>query len=289
MSEHKRIFISHSSHDKPLVNRLLRSLQDFGIDDAWYDVREISATSNLPTAMSDGIKSADYFVIFISRRSASSPWVSFEINEALELNKPVIAVLFVADDKSVIFDNPFLNSALQGGRLNVLNFGEDFDKSLIQLLRTIAPEIGASAEIEMRFKTILYGDDPDVAEREMGFAALQSEAYLARLLILLGDLRNSRILRYRAGRLCCHIGDATVGPLFSVLTLNLSIPEKDIAPPPSSVQHAEGMLTGQSALDYIRWIIFNPVAQKWSAMLGAEYCLVAMGRHNPRLKRISWR
>jgi hypothetical protein len=72
--------------------------------------------------MSEGIKSSTYFIICISRQSANSPWVNFETKVALQNNKTVIAVLLSTKDKSVILDNPFLNAALQGGQLKVMDF-----------------------------------------------------------------------------------------------------------------------------------------------------------------------
>jgi hypothetical protein len=287
----KRIFISHSSADKPFVNRLLRRLQDHGLDNSWYDVREIGATSNLPNSMAEGVSSADYFAIILSSSAALSQWVSFEIQQALNLNKPVLALMNAPNsERANLLTNPFINKLLQGGQLKVLDFTISFDDAVLDLIREIAPEVGAKLAIEERLRVIFEDDDPDVAERAMGFAALEAASHIPGLFLRLGSLRNERRMRYRGERLCCHIGEELVDFLFAAVTLQLQLPDPPVAAPPAHVletmkSSSQSVVTGNQALDWLRYIIFNPLlAQRSSTQLGAKFCLVALGKQNARLK-----
>jgi hypothetical protein len=174
----KKIFISHSSVDKDFVNQLLRRLQEHGLDDAWYDVREISATTNLPKAMAEAVSSAEYFAIVLSSSAAGSQWVSFEIQQALNANKPVLALMNApASEGASLLANPFINQLLQGGQHKVLDFVASFEDAVLSLIREIAPDLGSELAVEERLRVIFEDEDPDVAERAMGFAAIDAAAH----------------------------------------------------------------------------------------------------------------
>jgi hypothetical protein len=286
----KRLFISHSSQDKPFVNRIVRRLQEHGVDNAWYDVREIDATADIQSAMSKGVHDADLFALVLTPQAATSQWVSFEIQQALAAGKPVVALVDAPSGQvDALLQNPFVGQLLLGGRHKLLRFRDDFDAAFLELLKAIAPDIGQRAIVEARTRTIFEGEDPDEAERVMSFAALEAEQYIPYLLKRLADLRNDRKLCFRAQRFCCHIGDDLVVPLLQVLTRQEPETFWRMPPPPpgnviAELATADGVITGRTALDWMRWIRLNDVAPGWSAQLGAEYCITAMGQQNARLK-----
>jgi hypothetical protein len=73
------IFISHSSADKPFVRRLYAELRSRGLD-AWLDEAEIRVGQSIPEEVGRALGNADIFCIVISCSSASSAWVSRELN-----------------------------------------------------------------------------------------------------------------------------------------------------------------------------------------------------------------
>jgi hypothetical protein len=47
----KSVFISHSSHDKVFVNRLVTRLKENGVRDIWYDVLDLGPPPNCTTRL----------------------------------------------------------------------------------------------------------------------------------------------------------------------------------------------------------------------------------------------
>src|SRR5687768_11765273 len=123
--ETKSVFLSHSSRDKTLVNRLVARLREAGVSEVWYDVIELGPdTADLNADIRSGIAKADCFVYVLSEASQASPWVIFEIREAIEHDKMVL-VLVVAGEKShyEFLRNPFINELLRGGRRKIIDLG----------------------------------------------------------------------------------------------------------------------------------------------------------------------
>ena len=72
-----RVFLSHSSRDKPAVEALARYLRERGID-VWLDQWEISPGDDIIARMNDGLLRADAGLIVFSAQSLQSPWVKAE-------------------------------------------------------------------------------------------------------------------------------------------------------------------------------------------------------------------
>lgn len=90
----KRIFISHSSDDKPFVKKLKYDLELYaGI--TWVDVWELKVGDSIKQKINNAINENDYFCVVISQSSIESKWVKYEINIALlkELDKRNVSIL----------------------------------------------------------------------------------------------------------------------------------------------------------------------------------------------------
>src|SRR4051794_15219003 len=76
-----KVFISHSSKDKPFVRRLARRLEKegFGI---WLDERELVAGDALGKKISEALDSARAVLVVASKISVDSKWLGFELNKA---------------------------------------------------------------------------------------------------------------------------------------------------------------------------------------------------------------
>lgn len=72
-----KVFISHSSQDKPFVKGLAVDLAAKG-HQPWVDEWEILAGESIPECIGSGIESADFVVVALSRSSVDSKWVEQE-------------------------------------------------------------------------------------------------------------------------------------------------------------------------------------------------------------------
>jgi hypothetical protein len=73
-----KAFISHSSIDKPFVERLAGDLRTREGIDAWLDQWEILPGERIPQKLEEGLSNADIFVFVLSPESVNSQWVSYE-------------------------------------------------------------------------------------------------------------------------------------------------------------------------------------------------------------------
>lgn len=76
------VFLSHSSHDKPVIRQLATDLTAAGVT-VWLDEQNIRVGESIPESIAQGLASSDYFLLAISEHSTSSEWVKRELNAAL--------------------------------------------------------------------------------------------------------------------------------------------------------------------------------------------------------------
>jgi hypothetical protein len=90
----RKVFISHSRHDKPVVHKLMEYLSYQKID-AWLDDDEIQPGDKIRKRISDGLKGSSALVVVISPNSISSEWVRYEIAQFVAggANRKIIPVL----------------------------------------------------------------------------------------------------------------------------------------------------------------------------------------------------
>ncbi len=87
-------FLSHSSHDKPLIRQLAADLKAAGID-VWLDEQRIRVGESIPERISQGLAESDYFLLGVSKASVESEWVKKELNGALvnEVQRRAVHIL----------------------------------------------------------------------------------------------------------------------------------------------------------------------------------------------------
>ena len=73
-----KAFISHSSIDKPFVERLATDLRTREGIDAWLDKWEIMPGDRIPEKLEEGLSGASILVLVLSPESVNSQWVSYE-------------------------------------------------------------------------------------------------------------------------------------------------------------------------------------------------------------------
>jgi hypothetical protein len=74
-----RVFISHSSKDKPAVEALARGLRERGIE-AWFDKWMIGPGDDIVAKINEGLESAGAGLIVFSAHSRESRWVEAEVS-----------------------------------------------------------------------------------------------------------------------------------------------------------------------------------------------------------------
>lgn len=75
------VFLSHSSEDNQLVDRLAADLDREGIT-IWYDKKDLRLGQSIVGAINDAIGSARYLLAVLSPNAIRSRWVVEELNAA---------------------------------------------------------------------------------------------------------------------------------------------------------------------------------------------------------------
>jgi hypothetical protein len=142
-----KAFISHSSIDKPFVERLATDLRTRERIDAWFDKWEIMPGDRIPQKLEEGLANAGILVLVLSPESVNSQWVSYEKDawltaqveeekrarqESRPPSRRLIPVLYKNCEKPF-----FLQSFLHVG-INDENYEEGFQ----QLVRGMRGESG---------------------------------------------------------------------------------------------------------------------------------------------------
>jgi hypothetical protein len=78
-----KLFVSHSSVDKPFVRRLAKRLLADGYL-VWLDEAELLPGDSLPAKVSEALGSSKVVLVIVSAAAIRSKWLSFELNKATE-------------------------------------------------------------------------------------------------------------------------------------------------------------------------------------------------------------
>ncbi len=73
-----RIFISHSSKDKALADRLAADLRAGGLE-LWYDAEQIHVGDTIIEMIAKGVHECDFMIVILSPEAVASEWVCREI------------------------------------------------------------------------------------------------------------------------------------------------------------------------------------------------------------------
>lgn len=80
----KKIFLSHATEDKPLVEHIYNKLKTkYPELEPWLDKYEIVGGDSLIDKISEGIEASEKFLIFLSDVSITKPWVNKELKKAI--------------------------------------------------------------------------------------------------------------------------------------------------------------------------------------------------------------
>ncbi|NTV99593.1 MAG: toll/interleukin-1 receptor domain-containing protein, partial [Chlorobiaceae bacterium] len=74
-----KVFISHSSEDKPQVELLAHALRECGFE-PWLDKWEIGPGDDIVASINAGLDAANAGIIVFSSHTGSSRWVDAEVN-----------------------------------------------------------------------------------------------------------------------------------------------------------------------------------------------------------------
>ena len=90
-----RVFISHATKDREFVEKeIIPLLQRHGIQ-IWYSKDDIYTAADWEQAIRQGLESCDWFLVVLTPKSVTSPWVQAEVHWGIEERKnrfvPVLA------------------------------------------------------------------------------------------------------------------------------------------------------------------------------------------------------
>lgn len=126
----KKVFLSHSSKDKPIVTSVALDLNEKGIS-TWLDAFDIRPGESIVTKINEGLNKCDYILLFLSENSVKSDWVTKEWETMLweEVNSQKIKIIPIKIGDCEI---PRL---LQTKKY--INLSEDYNYGIHQLIETI--------------------------------------------------------------------------------------------------------------------------------------------------------
>lgn len=75
------LFLSHTSIDKPFVEKLAKDLKRIGVN-VWFDKWEIRVGDSITWKIEEGIRENDFLCIVLSPESLNSEWVKSELGSA---------------------------------------------------------------------------------------------------------------------------------------------------------------------------------------------------------------
>src|SRR5262249_20256391 len=75
------VFLSHTSIDKPFVEKLAGDLKRIGIN-VWFDKWEIKIGESITWKIEEGIRENEYLAIVLSPEALNSDWVKCELSAA---------------------------------------------------------------------------------------------------------------------------------------------------------------------------------------------------------------
>jgi hypothetical protein len=87
-----RVFISHSSLDKWIAERIAEKVTEAGAG-YWLDVRDLPGGGDIRKEISQGVQECQEVIILFSPNSVDSHWVSFEIGAAYAKRKHLTPIL----------------------------------------------------------------------------------------------------------------------------------------------------------------------------------------------------
>lgn len=135
-----KVFISHSTGDEGLANKLVSYLEAEGLD-VWYDKREILPGDNWADKIAQGLRESDAMVVLMTPSALGSDFARRDIDYALSqkpFKRRLIPVL-VGDSDDFPKDRiPWIFDHLQMIRVRENGGNEEQLKQIARLLKDAA-------------------------------------------------------------------------------------------------------------------------------------------------------
>ena len=87
-----KVFISHSSLDKWIAERMAEKVTEAGAD-FWLDVRDLPGGGDILKEINQGVQECQEVIILFSSNSVNSHWIGFEIGVAYSKRKHLTPIL----------------------------------------------------------------------------------------------------------------------------------------------------------------------------------------------------
>lgn len=166
-----KVFLSHTSTDKPFVDRLASDLERVNVG-VWYDKWEIRVGDSLFDKISEGIEENDFLAIILSPRSVQSEWVRREVNAALmrELSERKVIVL------PILYETCEIPTLLREKKY--ADFTKSYDDGFEDLLLATSPQSPSVIRHSKEFRTAQYlisglASTDDVGTNILNFTQIQ--------------------------------------------------------------------------------------------------------------------
>lgn len=160
-----KLFISHSSLDKPFVRRLAKRIKQAGFQ-VWLDEHELVVGDPLSERIANALQEAKVVMIVVSASSVKSKWLRYELNMATErMMKGDCRVI------PIVIDDVPLPSEVVG--LLYADFRASFSSGIKSILTALEYE-ARKAAISKGF----WAEARDIVEEvfgNRGFASISSE------------------------------------------------------------------------------------------------------------------
>ncbi len=130
--EEIKVFISYSSTDKEFARRLTLSLEQYQIK-CWIDERDIKVGDYILNKIEDGLLSAHFLILILSKKSVASNWVRTEwvqkFWDEVESQETLILPILIEDCEipKILRDKKYAD------------FRSGFEKGFFELLSSIIP------------------------------------------------------------------------------------------------------------------------------------------------------
>lgn len=128
--KNRKVFLSHSSSDKSIVISIALDLQEKGIN-TWLDAFDILPGESIMTKINDGIEECNLALLFLSKNSVKSNWVTKEWETMLwdEINSGKVKIIPIKLEECEI------PKILQSKKY--IDFSENYSEGLFQIIQTI--------------------------------------------------------------------------------------------------------------------------------------------------------
>lgn len=181
-------FICHAAEDKRLARSLWIRLSQYGVT-AWLDEAEMQPGDVLVEKIAAAIHSARWFIVLLTPSSTAKPWVSFELNQAMDREiregRPFV-IPVVAEDCTVPH---YLRNKIYVD----LRDRESYDRGVAMLIRALKNNAAELPE-DYQISDLGCATTADLLRLSRSQFALETclrrDAYIARTVRTLGAMSN---------------------------------------------------------------------------------------------------